>query len=99
MPREVQPCGTPAAYRRHRVHGEEPCQGCKDAHAAATAKSVAVNRDAARELRTRHRPEYNRLLAEQSALYDQQQAAKADRARKDAEWAATFAEFEEAPDA
>lgn len=91
MPRELRGCGTSAAYRRHRAHGEEPCQDCKDAHAAATAKSVVVTRDAARELRTRYRPEYDQILAEQSALYDQHQRAVA--------WAKTFAEAaEEAPD-
>lgn len=26
-----QPCGTAAAYRRHRRHGEEPCTACRDA--------------------------------------------------------------------
>jgi len=30
--RQLQPCGTPAAYRRHLYHGEEPCQQCRDAH-------------------------------------------------------------------
>ena len=30
------PCGTVAAYKRHRRNGEEPCQPCKDANAAAT---------------------------------------------------------------
>lgn len=27
----VAPCGTPAAYRRHRRRGEEPCDECKAA--------------------------------------------------------------------
>ena len=25
------PCGTPAAYTRHRSHGEEICAACRDA--------------------------------------------------------------------
>ncbi len=29
----LRPCGTRAAYRRHRRRGEEPCQPCKDAAA------------------------------------------------------------------
>lgn len=30
-PRPTMPCGTRAAYVRHRRHGEEACQPCKDA--------------------------------------------------------------------
>lgn len=33
-PRQLQPCGTTAAYARHIRHGETPDQACKDAHAA-----------------------------------------------------------------
>lgn len=33
MPRELQPCGTPAAYRRHLRHGEPPCKPCCAAQA------------------------------------------------------------------
>lgn len=29
MPRELQPCGTYAAHRRHVRNGEEPCEVCK----------------------------------------------------------------------
>jgi hypothetical protein len=29
----LQPCGTRAAYRRHRNRGEQPCQPCRDAAA------------------------------------------------------------------
>lgn len=28
----LKPCGTPAAYRRHLRHGEEPCSACRRAH-------------------------------------------------------------------
>ena len=31
MPREVKPCGTRAAYLRHRKAGEEPCGPCVEA--------------------------------------------------------------------
>lgn len=34
MARELKPCGTPAAYRRHLRHGEAACQACLDAEAA-----------------------------------------------------------------
>lgn len=33
MPRELQPCGTPAAYRRHLRRGEPACRACLDAEA------------------------------------------------------------------
>lgn len=29
----LQPCGTPAAYRRHLRRGEVACSACKKAHA------------------------------------------------------------------
>lgn len=32
------PCGTEAAYNRHRRHGETPCQECKRAAAQARAR-------------------------------------------------------------
>ena len=28
-----EPCGTPAAYRRHHRHGEKPCRSCRQAEA------------------------------------------------------------------
>lgn len=31
MPREVAPCGTPTAYRRHLRKGEDACLACKKA--------------------------------------------------------------------
>lgn len=30
--RQPRPCGTPSAYDRHRVHGEEPCEPCRAAY-------------------------------------------------------------------
>lgn len=32
-PRELKPCGTNAAYQRHRRKGEYPCAPCLEAHA------------------------------------------------------------------
>nr|WP_211579473.1 hypothetical protein [Mobiluncus mulieris] len=29
--RELKPCGTPAAYRRHKRHHEPPCEACREA--------------------------------------------------------------------
>ena len=31
-PRELEPCGTAAAFQRHKYRGEEPCQPCREAH-------------------------------------------------------------------
>jgi hypothetical protein len=36
-PRKVMPCGTNAAYQRHRRKGEYPCPKCLEAHAADVA--------------------------------------------------------------
>lgn len=33
-PRALQPCGTNAAYVRHRSRGEEPCEACREARKA-----------------------------------------------------------------
>lgn len=41
---EKQPCGTPAAYRRHIYRGEQPCRPCLAANAAATMKYRAKPR-------------------------------------------------------
>lgn len=36
--KELQPCGTNAAYARHKRNGEYPCEPCLAAHAAEVAK-------------------------------------------------------------
>ena len=41
MSRELKPCGTPAAYERHRVNGETPCQACLSAIAERARKRRA----------------------------------------------------------
>lgn len=30
----LQPCGTPAAFQRHKYYGEDPCDACKQAQRA-----------------------------------------------------------------
>lgn len=47
--RELKPCGTPAAARRHRRRGEPVCEECRAAEREATALSRAVKRSEARE--------------------------------------------------
>lgn len=46
MPRKLQPCGTPAAYRRHLRNGEKPCLPCARAHAKAKEERAAKRRAA-----------------------------------------------------
>lgn len=31
-PRDPAPCGTYAAYRRHKRRGEQPCDACREAY-------------------------------------------------------------------
>lgn len=48
MPRSVQPCGTPAAYRRHLRNGEKPCLDCHRAHAKRKTELADARRERAR---------------------------------------------------
>ena len=54
--RQPKPCGTNAAYRRHKNHGEYPCTACLAAHAEDVKKhkekrdNEAASRDLARRL-------------------------------------------------
>lgn len=45
----LQPCGTPAAYERHRLAGET-CQVCLDAMAERNRQMYAADPDHARDL-------------------------------------------------
>lgn len=38
-PKELKPCGTNAAYQRHRRKGEYPCGPCLEAHAEDVQKA------------------------------------------------------------
>ena len=49
MTRQLQPCGTPAAYARHLRHHEPPCQACT----AANTARVAANRQEVALIRLR----------------------------------------------
>jgi hypothetical protein len=44
MTRELKPCGTPAAFMRHRRAGEEPCHPCREAMNQAARESKARRR-------------------------------------------------------
>lgn len=39
MTRKLQPCGTRAAYARHRYNNEEPCDACKASNTARAANA------------------------------------------------------------
>jgi len=47
-PRELLPCGTNAAYHRHRRKGEYPCTACLEAHAENVRLAKEKKRDKAR---------------------------------------------------
>lgn len=47
--RDLKPCGTPAAARRHRRRGEPVCAECRTAEREATALARAMKRSEARE--------------------------------------------------
>lgn len=44
MARDLQPCGTVAAYKRHLRHGEEPCETCLAGKRAHQARRRAAER-------------------------------------------------------
>lgn len=45
MARELKPCGTPAAYRRHLRNGEDACADCRAAVAAQKMQRLDGDRD------------------------------------------------------
>lgn len=46
-PQELKPCGTPAAYQRHRINGERPCDACREADNAHRRARAAARREGA----------------------------------------------------
>lgn len=53
MSRLLAPCGTPAAYQRHRRADEPACDACKAAHTAAIVKLKNRPRDEPRPSQAR----------------------------------------------
>lgn len=43
MSRQLAPCGTNAAYQRHKRHGETPCPACREAARIQSAKQAGRN--------------------------------------------------------
>lgn len=71
--RPLKPCGTVAAYERHRQHGEEPCRACKRArqeynreYAARKRGDITAQRRERRE-RVAMKRQSARLYMEMSA--------------------------------
>lgn len=63
--RDLQPCGTPAAYMRHKRHGQDACRVCLDAMSERNRASYAADPERARELaRERMRRYYARQKRE-----------------------------------
>ena len=50
MTRNLRPCGTTAAYRRHLRNGEQPCEACRSANAAARRDQKLESRSEAAEV-------------------------------------------------
>lgn len=42
-PRNLKPCGTDAAYKRHQRHGEKPCTECTEANRRRVADAQGFN--------------------------------------------------------
>lgn len=84
MTRQLQPCGTSAAYARHRAHGEEPCDACPAANAAAKrGQGHSRARDRARTaLVHRYPDEYAELVASRPGDQRRWDKARADLARR-----------------
>ena len=51
MTRDLHPCGTPAAYQRHRYHGETPCDECKKANRVYRVSLLRSTPEARRKYR------------------------------------------------
>ena len=47
----ISPCGTTAAYRRHRRRGEPYCDACRKANTEASNIWIANNKERAKEIR------------------------------------------------
>lgn len=53
--KELRPCGTPAAARRHQRAGEKPCEACLEAQRGGPRKPVKVARCGTRSGYVAHR--------------------------------------------
>lgn len=66
----LQPCGTWAAYKRHRKLGDDPCESCRAAQQQRDAERRDYQRDRARRYYRKNRDEVLRKLREQRRVPD-----------------------------
>lgn len=72
MARKLKPCGTPAAFRRHRYHNEEPCEACLEAYRAhnrAVAKRLYATDTEFRKSKNKTDNEYNKARYREDPVY------------------------------
>jgi len=73
MNRELQPCGTNAAYYRHRRYGQVPCAACTRAHSDDTAAWKRGYRHTAAEQRLLE-ADLRELIAALARLFEEEAA-------------------------
>lgn len=78
MARELQPCGTRAAYSRHRKNGEEACAPCMAANREAGKDARHAHGRALVRLAERHTAEFAALVTEEKAIQRAEQAEATD---------------------
>lgn len=65
---DLQPCGTPAAYMRHKYRGQDACRACLDAMRERNRANYAADPERARELaRERMRRYYARQKRQEAS--------------------------------
>lgn len=62
---DLKPCGTNAAYQRHRSRGEEPCEPCREAYREYSRVIQRPMRRASALLAEAHPEEYQEAVREQ----------------------------------
>jgi hypothetical protein len=67
MARELKPCGTIAAYQRHRRHGEDPCEPCREANRAHSGPATRARNAAVRRLIDIYPDVFDALFTEELA--------------------------------
>ena len=66
----LAPCGTDAAYHRHKAHGEAPCEDCLNAHADRLRPYNKAYKRALGQLREMYPVSFQRLLEKELEVLD-----------------------------
>lgn len=69
MPRELQPCGTYAAWQRHKKNNEDPCESCWRARRQYQRAYRKVAPRSESDRRKAHRRAHRRALVALSQRY------------------------------